>query len=314
MILLKLIKRDSMDKLQNKDFLSIMDVNRKELENLLNVAKKFKQINNIPNTLYGKNIILIFQKPSTRTRVSFEVAINKLGGNSISLNWNELQLGRGETVEDTAKVLNRYADCIVARVFSHEDLIKMSAVLRAPIVNALSDLEHPCQTLADLLTIDETIGFKNVEKIAYVGDGNNNVCHSLMLGCNLLKLPLTIGCPKGYEPRKKFLEKVDAKLINVVNNPIDAVKNCDVIYTDVWISMGVETEREKRMKIFPPYQVNSNLVKHAKKNFVFLHCLPAHRGQEVTDEVIDSRNSSALDQAENRMWTQMALLHLLNYY
>ena len=308
---MKAIKRDFMQKLKTKDFLSIADVSKSELENVLNVAKKFKQINNIPHTLNGKNTVLIFQKPSTRTRISFEVAINKLGGNSTSLNWNELQLGRGETVEDTAKALSRYTNCIIARVFSHEDLVRMSTASRVPIINALSNLEHPCQALADLLTIDENIGFKNVEKIAYVGDGKNNVCHSLILGCNLLKLPLTIGCPKGYEPRKEFLEKVDVKLIKVVNSPIDAVKNSDVIYTDVWVSMGVEAEREKRMKVFPPYQVNSNLVKHAKKTFVFLHCLPAHRGQEVTDEVIDSKNSIVFDQAENRMWTQMALLHLL---
>jgi ornithine carbamoyltransferase len=300
-----------MQKLKIRNFLSISDVNKTELENILDIAKKFKKAKNIPQILKGKNIVLIFQKPSTRTRVSFEAAINKLGGNCISLNWNELQLGRGETVEDTAKVLERYGDCIVARVFSHEDLIRMSKAARVPVVNALSDLEHPCQTLADLLTISESVGFKNVEKIAYVGDGNNNVCHSLMLGCNLLKLPLTVSCPKEYKPRREILEKVDTDLIKVVSDPVEAVKDSDVVYTDVWISMGMESEKNIRMKLFSPYQVNKNLVKHAKKSFVFLHCLPAHREQEVTNEVIDSKNSMVFSQAENRMWTQMALLYLL---
>jgi ornithine carbamoyltransferase len=300
-----------MQKLKIRNFLSISDVNKTELENILDIAKKFKKAKNIPQILKGKNIVLIFQKPSTRTRVSFEAAINKLGGNCISLNWNELQLGRGETVEDTAKVLERYGDCIVARVFSHEDLIRMSKAARVPVVNALSDLEHPCQTLADLLTISESVGFKNVEKIAYVGDGNNNVCHSLMLGCNLLKLPLTVGCPREYRPRREIVEKVDTDLIKVVSDPVEAVKDSDVIYTDVWISMGMESEKDARMKVFSPYQVNKSLVKYAKKSFVFLHCLPAHRGQEVTSEVMDSKNSAVFSQAENRMWTQMALLYFL---
>lgn len=298
-----------MGKLNTKDFLSITDISKEELEGILNTAKGFKQSKNMPQTLGGKNVALIFQKPSTRTRVSFEVAINKLGGNSISLNWNELQLGRGETVEDTARVLERYVDCIVARVFSHEDLVKISKVSRIPIVNALSDLEHPCQTLADLLTIDEKIGFDKVEKIAYVGDGNNNVCHSLMLGCNLLGLPLSVGCPKEYEPRKEIVGKVDSSLIKIVNDPVEAVKDAQVIYSDVFVSMGMEKEKEERLKTFSPYQVNKDLASHAKSDFKFLHCLPAHRNEEVTDEIIDSKNSVVFDQAENRMWTQAALLH-----
>jgi ornithine carbamoyltransferase len=300
-----------MNKLQTKDFLSILDINEKELRSILNLAKKFKKSKNLPQNLKGKNIVLIFQKPSTRTRISFEVAINKLGGNSISLNWNELQLGRGETVEDTARVLERYVDCIIARVFSHEDLVKMSKVTKIHVINALSDLEHPCQTLADLLTIDEKIGFENVEKIAYVGDGNNNVCHSLILGCNLLGLQLIVCSPNGYEPRKEIIEKVDNKLIKIINNPIKAVENADVIYTDVWISMGMEAEKEIRLKVFPPFQINKKLTSYAKKNFIFMHCLPAHRGEEVTSDVIDSENSVVWDQAENRMWTQMSLLYHL---
>jgi len=300
-----------MQKQKSRDFLSIGDLSKAELESILDTARKFKKIKSIPQILKGKTIILIFQKPSTRTRVSFEVAIDKLGGNSISLGWNELQLGRGETVEDTAKVLERYGDCIVARVFSHDDLVRMSKAAMVPVVNSLSDLEHPCQTLADLMTIDENAGFKKVEKIAYLGDGNNNVCHSLMLGCNLLKLPLTVGCPREYTPKKEIIKKIDSGLIGVVNDPTEAVKNSDVIYTDVWVSMGMEGEKDERIKNLSPFQINKSLVKNAKKNFIFLHCLPAHRGQEVTNEVIDSKNSVVFDQAENRMWAQMALLYFL---
>lgn len=299
-----------MEELRTKDFLSMLDVNKEELEAILDTARKFKK-QGVLQTLKGKNVALIFQKPSTRTRVSFEVAVNKLGGSPISLNWNELQLGRGETVEDTAKVLERYVDCVVARVFSHDDLVEMSKVSKIPIVNALSDLEHPCQTLADLLTIDERVGFKNVEKIAYVGDGNNNVTHSLILGCSLLGLPITVASPKGYEPRKDIVDKADSDLVKVVNDPIEAAKDADVVITDVFISMGMEAEKEIRMKVFPPYQVNASLVKHAKKNYKFMHCMPIHRNQEATDEVVDSINSVIFDEAENGLWCQASLLAMI---
>jgi len=297
-----------MQNLRSKDFLSIQDLNKEELLSLLKLAKKLKKRAKPTKHLKNRNIALIFQKPSTRTRVSFEVGINKLGGKSSVLGWNELQLGRGESVQDTAKVLERYVNCIVARVFSHDDLVNMSKVTKIPIVNSLSDLEHPCQTLADLMTIDEKIEFKNVQKIAYVGDGNNNVCHSLMLGCNMLGLPLTIACPNGYEPKVEIVQKVDQNLIKIIHEPLESVKGADAVYTDTWLSMGMEEEKDARMAVFPPYQVNKELVANAKENFIFLHCLPAHRGQEVTDDVIDSKNSVVLDQAENRMWTQMALL------
>src|SRR3989344_1127008 len=297
-----------MQNLRSKDFLSIQDLNKEELLSLLKLAKKLKKRAKPTKHLKNRNIALIFQKPSTRTRVSFEVGINKLGGKSSVLGWNELQLGRGESVQDTAKVLERYVNCIVARVFSHDDLVNMSKVTKIPIVNSLSDLEHPCQTLADLMTIDEKIEFKNVQKIAYVGDGNNNVCHSLMFGCNMLGLPLTIACPNGYEPKVEIVQKVDQNLIKIIHEPLESVKGADAVYTDTWLSMGMEEEKDARMAVFPPYQINKELVANAKENFIFLHCLPAHRGQEVTDDVIDSKNSVVLDQAENRMWTQMALL------
>ncbi|HLC39429.1 MAG TPA: ornithine carbamoyltransferase [archaeon] len=296
-------------KLRSKDFLSVTDISKEEFLEILKTAKEFKSDSECPQTLKGKNIALIFQKPSTRTRVSFEVGVNKLGGKSLVLGWSELQLGRGETVEDTAKVLERYVDAIVARVFSHQDLVKMSKVTNIPIVNSLSDLEHPCQTLADLLTIDEKIGFENVRKMTYVGDGNNNVCHSLMLGCNTLGLPLMVAAPRGYEPKKEIADLLDGSLIQIVNDPVAAVKDADVIYSDVWVSMGSEKEMEERLDAFRSFQINGSLASHAKQNYIFMHCMPAHRGQEVTNDVIDSKNSVVFDQAENRTWTQMALLH-----
>jgi len=294
--------------LKGKDFLSLNDLTAGEIREIFDLTKKLKK-EKFSDVLKGKTIILIFQKPSTRTRVSFEAGISQLGGKPIVLNWNELQLGRGETVEDTARTLERYADAVVARVFSHEDLVRMAKVSKIPIINSLSDFSHPCQGLADLFTIEEKIGLNKVSKITYVGDGNNNVCHSLMFGCSKLGLNLAIGCPAGYEPRKEVIEKTDG--IKILNDPIEAVKDSDVVYTDVWISMGMEKEAEKRMKVFPAFQVNKKLFEYAKRDAIFMHCLPAHRGMEVTDEIVDSENSVVWDQAENRLHTQKALLALI---
>jgi len=294
--------------LKGKDFLSLNDVTAEEIEEIFELTKELKK-EKFSDVLKGNTIILIFQKPSTRTRVSFEAGISQLGGKPIVLNWNELQLGRGETVEDTARVLERYADAVVARVFSHQDLVRMAKVSEIPIINSLSDFSHPCQGLADLFTIEEKIGLKKVSKITYVGDGNNNVCHSLMFGCSKLGLNLTIGCPKGYEPRKEVIEKTSG--IEILNDPIEAVKDSDVVYTDVWISMGMEKEVEERVEVFPLFQVNEKLFGYAKKDAIFMHCLPAHRGMEVTDEIVDSKNSVVLDQAENRLHTQKSLLSLI---
>ena len=296
------------DMLKGKDFLSLNDVTAEEIEEIFELTKELKK-EKFSDVLKGNTIILIFQKPSTRTRVSFEAGISQLGGKPIVLNWNELQLGRGETVEDTARVLERYADAVVARVFSHQDLVRMAKVSEIPIINSLSDFSHPCQGLADLFTIEEKIGLKKVSKITYVGDGNNNVCHSLMFGCSKLGLNLTIGCPKGYEPRKEVIEKTSG--IEILNDPIEAVKDSDVVYTDVWISMGMEKEVEERVEVFPLFQVNEKLFGYAKKDAIFMHCLPAHRGMEVTDEIVDSKNSVVLDQAENRLHTQKSLLSLI---
>ncbi|MEM5811341.1 MAG: ornithine carbamoyltransferase [Candidatus Aenigmatarchaeota archaeon] len=288
-----------------KSVLSVNDISKKDFLSIIKTAKKLKKSKKYPQTLKGKNIALIFQKPSTRTRVSFEVAVEKLCGNAIVLNTNDLQLARGETIEDTIRTLERYVDLVAARVFYHSDLIKMANISKIPIINLLSDYEHPLQALADILTMDEKIGLKNIEKIVYVGDGRNNVCHSLILSCVKLGLKIYVASPKAYLPEKEFLIN---DLVFATENVEEAVKNADVIYTDVWVSMGMEKEREERLKIFRNYQVNEKLVSLAKRNYIFMHCLPAHRGEEVVNNVIDSKNSVVFDQAENRLWTSMALL------
>ena len=259
---------------------------------------------------------MIFEKPSTRTRVSFEVGIWQLGGYALYLSAGDLQLGRRETIADTAQVLSRYVDGIIARVFAHKtilDLVKYSTV---PVINGLSDFTHPCQGLADLFTIYEKKGRFGGLKLAYVGDGNN-VAHSLLYGCSKVGMNITLACPKGYEPNSKVVLEAKAEgrrsgcRVNVTNDPREAVRGADVIYTDVWASMGKEKEREQRIKIFKPYQINGKLVKGAKKDYLFMHCLPAHRGEEVTDEVADSKNSVIFDQAENRLHTQKAVMALM---
>jgi ornithine carbamoyltransferase len=267
--------------------------------------------------LFGKNIALIFQKPSTRTRVSFEVAVNQLGGNALYLDWNQLQLGRGETVEDTARVLDRYVDGIVARVFSQNHLEAMAKHAKIPVINALSDFCHPCQAVCDLYTVWKKKGALEGLKLAYVGDGNN-VCNSLLIGCSKLGTNISVACPEGYRPNEKVAEwalnnaKESGSKVEIVADPVKAVEGAQVIYTDVFISMGMEAEREKRLRTFiPKYQVTENLFKHAAKDSVFMHCLPAHRGEEVSAEVIDGPRSIVWDQAENRLHTAKALLALI---
>jgi len=294
-----------------KNLLSINDLSKADVEKIFKLTDRLK--NKRTNDLKGKNLALIFQKPSTRTKVSFEVAINQLGGNAISLNWNELQLGRGETVEDTARVLERYVNAIIARVFSHDDLVKTSKVTKIPVINALSDFEHPCQALADLYTIKKKFGFFRNLKLAYVGDGNN-VCNSLVLACSIVGLKLTVATPKGYEPNSLILKQAKnlAKdAIILTHNPVEAVKNAQIVYTDTWISMHQEKERLERLKIFKPFQVNKNLVSYASRNYVFMHDLPAKRGSEVVSEIIDGPHSIVFQQAENRLHVQKGLLYYL---
>jgi ornithine carbamoyltransferase len=266
--------------------------------------------------LKGKTLAMIFEKPSTRTRVSFEVGMWQLGGYALYLGASDLQLGRGETIADTAQVLSRYVDGIMARVFSHQTILDLIRYSRVPVINGLSDLTHPCQGLADLFTVYEKKGGLSGLKLAYIGDGNN-VAHSLIYGCSKVGMDMTLACPRGYEPNPEVVSKAkeEAKRngckIKVTNDPKEAVRGADIVYTDVWASMGQENEHDKRVKIFKPYQVNVQLVKEAKGDYLFMHCLPAHRGEEVTDEVADSKNSVIFDQAENRMHTQKALLALI---
>ncbi|MCC6030278.1 MAG: ornithine carbamoyltransferase [Desulfurococcales archaeon] len=269
------------------------------------------------NILNKKIIGLIFQKPSTRTRVSFEVAIRQLGGESIYMSWNELQLGRGEPIKDTARVLERYLDGIIARVYKHEDLVEFSRYISIPLINGLSDREHPVQALSDYYTIYERFGRLKGLKIAFVGDGSDNVSNSLLILGAKLGVEYWIATAPGYEPPKdlldlafKYVEKTGAKIV-VTHDVEKAVSEADVVYTDVWVSMGQEHEREKRLKDLADYQVNTKIMSLAKKNAVFMHCLPAKRGEEVTDEVIEGEHSIVWDQAENRLHVQKGLLAYL---
>ncbi|MHC1586586.1 MAG: ornithine carbamoyltransferase [Candidatus Hecatellaceae archaeon] len=307
----------TLEKLKGRDFLTLQDFSAEELEAIMELALRLEAEWRSLKPLQGKTVVMIFQKPSTRTRVSFEVAVNQLGGWTVTLGWNEMQLGRGETIADTARTLERYADCVVARVFRHSDLEELAEHAGIPVVNALSDLYHPCQALSDMLTLRKRFGSLKGLKLAWVGDGNN-VCHSLLLACSKLGVNMAVACPEGFEPSEKVLqvalkeaESSGAK-IEIVREPEEAVSQADVIYTDVFVSMGFEEERERRLKAFlPKYQVTPKLFQHAKPNCVFMHCLPAHRGEEVVDEVIDGPQSIVWEQAENRLHLQRGLLAAL---
>jgi len=287
------------------------------LEDIIDSAQRLKK-GALKGTdpLKGKTLAMIFEKSSTRTRVSFEVAMTQLGGHALFLSPKDLQLGRGETISDTAKVLSRMVDCIMYRAFSHDMMLELSNSATVPVISALDNLEHPCQTIADLMTIKEQKGkFKGL-KLAYIGDGNN-VCNSLMLGSAMVGMDFVAACPKGYQPDAKLFkqaEKIAKKKgcsIKVIEDPAEAASKADVLYTDVWVSMGMEGETKERERIFRPYQLNSGLLKKAKKDCIVLHCLPAHRGLEITDEVMDGPRSFVLDQAENRMHTEKAILLML---
>jgi ornithine carbamoyltransferase len=286
-----------------RDFLEIDDLTALELDAVLAQAAAVKaDRTRLEAALAGKSVAVIFEKPSTRTRVSFEVGIAQLGGTPVVLRAGEMQIGRGETVPDTARTLSRYVDAIVARVNHHEDLVELALHASVPVVNALSDRAHPCQALADLQTLAEN----NVGRVAYVGDGNN-VAHSLLLGCALRRIPITLACPEGYEPDPAVLTRA-AEWATVVHDPSAAVEGAQAVYTDVWISMGDEAEEAARRKAFAGYTVTPDLV---PPGAIFLHDLPAHRGEEVVDEVIDGPASRVWDQAENRLHAQKALLAFL---
>lgn len=299
-----------MTNLIGKDVLRITDLTAKEIKDILKLAKKFKK--GKIEVQSNKTLGLLFYKASTRTRVSFSVAIYQLGGNVIDLNPSRTQVGRGEPIADTARVLDRYLDILAIRTFAQEDLQTFADYSDIPIINALTDLEHPCQILADLLTIKEKFGKLSGLTLTYLGDGNN-VANSLLLGGVLMGMNVHIATPENYtiqpeilEQAKKLASKPDQILIT--NDPIEATKNSQVVYTDVWASMGQEEEASERLPIFQPYQINNDLVSHADKEAIILHCLPAHRGEEITEEMIESSQSQIWNQAENRMHAQKALM------
>ena len=302
------------NKLANNNFLSSLDVKPEELLHILELAKLFKQ-KKLKIDLNNKVLGLIFDKSSTRTRVSFQVAMTRLGGTTIDLNPITSQIGRGEPIKDTARVLSRYCDALAIRTYSHSDLEEYAVWSSKPVINALTDLEHPCQALADYMTIRETfIDFENVI-LAFIGDGNN-VANSLILSGALLGVEVRIACPKGYEPNPLVVRKAneingEKNLLKITNDPYSAVSGANVLYTDVWSSMGEENEMENKDKDFNGFSINNNLVKHADKEAIILHCLPAYRSKEITDEVIESKQSKIFEQAENRLHAQQALLATL---
>lgn len=297
-----------------KHLLSICDVQHQILE-LLEIASKFKMSTSSDKPLQGKTLAMIFEKPSTRTRISFEVGMNQLGGTGLYLATDDLQIGRGEPISDTAKTMSRYVDGIMIRARKHNNVIQLANNSSVPVINGLTDLEHPCQALADMQTVLEYKGdFKG--KLLFAGDGNN-VCNSLLLICSILGMDMTVACPPGYEPPLPIMEKAQlladksGAVIEITSDILSAVKGCDVIYTDVWVSMGKEAELKDRLKIFQPYQINEQIMGLAKKDAIFMHCLPAIRGQETTASVIDGPQSVVWDQAENRLHSQKAILYNL---
>ncbi|MBC7264076.1 MAG: ornithine carbamoyltransferase [Chloroflexi bacterium] len=302
-----------------KDLISLADLSSSEIWDILNLAQELKEEwaagGNIPR-LVGKSLGMIFQKPSLRTRVSFEMAMKHLGGHALYLSPDEIQLGKRESVADVARVLSRYVDGIMARVFAHSDLEELARYSRVPVINGLSDYSHPCQALSDLFTILEKKGRLTGLKLAWVGDGNN-VLHSLLFGCSKVGMDIVAATPEGYEPDGRVVEmafafaRENSSTVELTHDPVAAVKGADVIYTDTWVSMGQEAEQKKRLEVFPPYQVNAALVSRARPDVIVMHCLPAHRGQEITDGVADGPHSVIFDQAENRMHVQKAILAIL---
>tara|TARA_Y100000589_G_scaffold219444_1_gene207114 strand:+ start:642 stop:1568 length:927 start_codon:yes stop_codon:yes gene_type:complete len=301
-------------KLANNNFLSSLDISKEELLHILEIAIKFKN-RNIDIQLDNKVLGLIFDKSSTRTRVSFQVAMSRLGGTTIDLNPTTSQIGRGEPIKDTARVLSRYCDAIAIRTFKHSDLEEYAKWSTKPIINALTDLEHPCQALADFLTIkEEFLDFKNVV-LTFIGDGNN-VANSLILCGALLGVEVRIACPRGYEPNSEVINKSheinkNKNLLKITNDPNSAVLGANVLYTDVWSSMGEEKQKEEKDKIFNGFTIDSDLVSKADKDAIILHCLPAYRSKEITDEVFESKRNRIFEQAENRLHAQQALLSCL---
>ncbi len=299
-----------------EDFLSLFDWSKDDIDKLMAHAgelKREKRKGKIRSSLKGKTIAMIFDKPSTRTRLSFEAGVAQLSGQSIFLSAGELQLSRGETIADTARVMSRYVDGVVIRTFSHRTVEDFAAHADIPVINGLTDLLHPCQILSDLFTLQERKGSYEELAVVYVGDGNN-VANSWINAAARLGFTLTLACPEGYRPNQGILARAlqqEVSKIRITEDPRRAVEGAHVIYTDVWASMGQEREAAKRTEVFRPFQINRELVQRAAKDVLVMHCLPAHRGEEITDEVIDGPNSIVWDQAENRLHVQKAILERL---
>lgn len=300
-----------------KDFLSITDLTDDELWKVLKLSAKLKKNTVKNNSLSNKSGVLIFEKPSLRTKLSFDLAISQLGGHAVYFGEKEVGLGEREKISDIAGVISSMADLIIARVKEHKSLIELASSSKVPVINALSDLEHPCQILADLLTVYEVKGKLAGLKIAFIGDGENNVAHSLLLGCAILGINFACAAPNGYNIKKEILEqakklaKSTGAQIVITDNPREAVRNADVVYTDTWISMGDESEAEIRKKIFSPFQVNRGLMKLADKKAIFMHDMPAYRDNEVETEVFEGSQSVVFQQAQNRLYAQKGLLAFL---
>ena len=309
----------TMTHLSKKDLVSILDLSKEELESILNVSDMIRHKHKNREMFFpllGKSLGMIFTKSSTRTRVSFEIGMFQLGGAALYLNPTDTQIGRGETIADTARVLSRYVDGIMIRTYKHSDVLELAQYASVPVINGLTDDEHPCQIIADLLTIKDKKKTLKGLKVAYIGDGNN-VCNSWMYAAPKMEMNMAVGSPKGYLPaalvtaKAKELAAAGKTQVLVTESAMEAAKDADVIYTDVWASMGQEAESEKRKKEFAAYQVNAALLKVAKKDCMVMHCLPAHRGEEISAEVMDGPQSVVFDQAENRLHAQKAILSLL---
>lgn len=299
--------------INKRNFLSIFDLTREEVDELLEhtseLKEKLKQA--VPyQPLKGKSLAMIFSKSSTRTRVSFEVGMLQLGGQAIFLSSGDIQLGRGETLADTARTLSRYVDGILIRTYSQRDVEELARYAEVPVLNGLTDLLHPCQILSDIYTIVEKRGSYQGLKLAYIGDGNN-IANTWIQAAALLGFDLSIACPPNYEPDRNILNealKITSSQITILHDPREAVKDVEVLSTDVWTSMGQEVEREQRIRDFQGFQVNRELLSSAPQNVMVMHCLPAHRGEEITDEVLDGKHSIVFEQAENRLHLQKAIL------
>ncbi len=302
-----------------KHFISVTDATQDEFQQLLKLTEelKYKRKNKIPfKPMQDKTLGMIFTKSSTRTRVSFEVGTVELGGYPLFLSSADIQLGRGETIYDTANVLSRFVDGIMIRTYAHQDVLDLAKYGQIPIINGLTDYMHPCQAMADLFTVYEHKGKLEGLKMSYIGDGNN-VTHSLLHACAMAGMDMSVATPVGYEcageiveEAKEIAKKTGSK-ITITNDPIEAISGSDAVYTDTWVSMGQEAEKAERIKIFEPYQIDKNLFSHAKEDAIFMHCLPAYRGLEVTEDVIDSPSSVIFDEAENRLHAQKAIMTML---